>query len=104
MWRDYSKLFSVHTEGNYRVMAASNTVNSRNTPDAVKVLRTQDQVCTVAAAHPRSSSLWCYSPGLSSGIHSILFKREAPLYVNPKTYVLTQTIAYFGECRVSNVI
>lgn len=102
--RDYSKSFAVHDDDNQRVMVAPNSVNSQKTPDAVKVLWTQDQVCTVAAAQLRSSAPRCSSPGLSSGIQSILFRREASLYVNPKTYVLTQTFAYFDECRVSNVI
>lgn len=102
--RDYSKSFMVHGEDNHRVMVALNSISSRNCPDAVKVLWMQDQVCVVAAAHLRSSSLQCSSPGLLSGIQSILFRRETPLYVNPKTHVLTQTIAYFDECRVSNVI
>lgn len=89
---------------NQAIMIAPNPANSQKSPDAVKVLWTQDQVCAVAAAHLRSSSLQCSSPGLSSGIQSLLFRKEAPLYVNPKTYVLTQTSAYFSDCRVSNVI
>lgn len=56
-----------------------------------------------AAAHLRPS-LHGSSPGLSSWIQSVLFRKEAALYVNTKTYVLTQTLAYFDECRVGNVI
>lgn len=102
--RDYSKSFLVHGEDNHRVTVAPDSTNGQKCPDAVKVLRTQDRVRVMAAAHPRSSSLQCSSHRLLSGIQSILFRREAPLYVNPKTYVLTQTIAYFDECRVGNVI
>lgn len=88
----------------HRIMVAPNPADSQKSPDAVKALWTQDQVCAPAAAHLRSSSLQCSSPELSSGFQPLLFRREAPLYVNPKTYVLTQTVAYFNECRVSNVI
>lgn len=89
---------------NHRIMVAPSPASSQKSPDAVKALWAQDQVCAAAAALLKSSSLQCSSPGLSSGIQSLLFRREAPLYVNPKTYVQTQTAAYFNECRVSNVI
>lgn len=55
--KDYSQSFLLHGVDKHRVMVAPNSVNSQTTPEDVKFLSTQDQVCTVAAAHLRSSSM-----------------------------------------------